>query len=67
MRERPEVAAVITDIRIPFWSMVILLVKWALAAIPALLILGFVGALTAALLANAGAWSDAVLRWVASN
>lgn len=29
----------ITDIDLPFWSMVQLLVKWALASIPALLIL----------------------------
>lgn len=26
---------VVTDIKIPFWSMVVLLVKWPLAAIPA--------------------------------
>jgi hypothetical protein len=30
---------VIVDIKIPFWSMVILIVKWAVAAIPALIIL----------------------------
>jgi hypothetical protein len=30
---------VVTDIKIPFWSMVVLLVKWALAAIPAIAIL----------------------------
>lgn len=30
---------VVTDIKIPFLSMVVLLVKWALAAIPALIIL----------------------------
>ena len=30
---------VVTDIRIPFWSMVVLLVKWAVAAIPAVMIL----------------------------
>lgn len=29
----------IVDVRMPFWSMVILMVKWAIAAIPALLIL----------------------------
>ena len=27
---------VVTDIKIPFWSMVVLMVKWALAAIPAI-------------------------------
>lgn len=35
--DRREV--VVTDIKIPFASMVILMVKWAIAAIPALLIL----------------------------
>ena len=30
---------VVTDIKIPFLSMVVLLVKWALAAIPAMIIL----------------------------
>jgi hypothetical protein len=29
----------IVDIKIPFWSMVVLMVKWAIAAIPAFLIL----------------------------
>ena len=33
---------VVTDIKIPFLSMVVLLVKWALAAIPALIILFFI-------------------------
>ena len=35
--ERREV--VVTDIKIPFWSMVVLMVKWAIAAIPAVIIL----------------------------
>lgn len=35
--EKREV--VVTDIKIPFWSMVVLLVKWAVAAIPAVIIL----------------------------
>jgi hypothetical protein len=30
---------VVTDIKIPFWSMVVLMVEWAIAAIPALIIL----------------------------
>ena len=36
---------VVTDIKIPFWSMVVLLVKWALAAIPAVFILIVIGSL----------------------
>ena len=35
--ERQEV--VVTDIKVHFWSMVVLMVEWALAAIPALVIL----------------------------
>lgn len=38
---------VVVDIRIPFMSMVILMVKWAIAAVPALFILIFIGGLLA--------------------
>jgi hypothetical protein len=34
---------VLTDIEMPFWSMVFFMVKWAVAAIPAMFILGFFG------------------------
>ncbi len=37
---------VVTDIKIPFGSMVILMVKWAIATIPALIILSVIGTLT---------------------
>jgi hypothetical protein len=30
---------VVVDVKIPFWSMVVLLVKWSIAAIPAFVIL----------------------------
>ena len=36
---------VVVDIKIPFFSMVILMVKWAIAAIPAVMILFFIGGL----------------------
>lgn len=39
-------AVVVTDIRMPFFSMVIFMVKWAIAAIPALCILIVFGVLT---------------------
>ena len=42
---------VVTDVKIPFWSMVVLLVKWAIAAIPALIILLVIGAVASALIA----------------
>ncbi|MFH1604303.1 MAG: hypothetical protein ABIH03_10405 [Pseudomonadota bacterium] len=34
---------VVADVKIPFWSMVVLMVKWAIAAIPALIILLVIG------------------------
>jgi len=34
---------VVTDIKVPFLSMVVLMVKWALAAIPAVIILIVIG------------------------
>ncbi len=33
--ERTEV--VVTDIRMPFWSMVIFMIKWSIASIPAVI------------------------------
>lgn len=38
-------AVVVTDIRMPFTSMVVFLVKLAIAAIPAMIILSVIGAL----------------------
>jgi hypothetical protein len=45
--DRQEV--VVTDIRMPFFSMVIFMVKWAFAAIPALIILSLIWGLIMAL------------------
>jgi hypothetical protein len=36
-------AVVVTDVHMPFWSMVVFMVKWAFAAIPALIILMVIG------------------------
>jgi uncharacterized membrane-anchored protein YitT (DUF2179 family) len=38
----------ITDIKMPFGSMVVFMVKWAIAAIPAIIILAIVGAVVSA-------------------
>ncbi len=43
---------VVRDVRIPFISMVILMVKWALAAIPALFLLILVGTAASGLVAG---------------
>lgn len=37
-----EGRVVVTDIRMPFWSMVSFMVKWVFASIPAIIILSFV-------------------------
>ena len=37
---------VVTDIKMPFGSMVVFMVKWAIATIPAIIILTVVGSIT---------------------
>lgn len=56
-----EQQVVVTDIRMPFWSMVIFMVKWAVAAIPAALILGAVIALVTALFS--GFWGGMYVHY----
>lgn len=53
--ERREV--VVVDVKIPFLSMVILLVKWAIAAIPAMIILIVLGAIVSMVLGGAFHWN----------
>jgi len=46
MSEEPSVQEIVVrDIRMPFGSMVVFMVKWAIAAIPALIILVVIAAL----------------------
>ncbi len=40
---------VVTDISMSFWSMVVFMVKWVIAAIPAFLILMVIGAILSSL------------------
>jgi len=47
---------VVIDVKIPFLSMVTLLVKWALASIPAIIILFGIGALLSGLFAGIFHW-----------
>lgn len=48
---------VVTDIKIPFMSMVVLMVKWAVATIPALIILSVIGSITFGIInALMGGW-----------
>jgi integral membrane sensor domain MASE1 len=45
---------VVTDIRMPFWSMVTFMVKWAVASIPAIIILFVLGVILASILGGVG-------------
>jgi hypothetical protein len=62
--EKREV--VVTDVKIPFWSMVVLLVKWAIAAIPALIILIVIWAVASTVIAalfGGGMYHWEMNRW----
>jgi hypothetical protein len=41
---------VVVDVKMPFWSMVTFMVKWAIASIPAIIILLVIGAVAAGIL-----------------
>ncbi len=47
--EKTGQEVVLTDINVPFWSLVRLTVKWAVAAIPAMIILGAVAGVVASM------------------
>ena len=47
---------VVVDVKIPFWSMVVLLVKWSIAAIPAFVILVLLATATSMLLGAVFHW-----------
>lgn len=49
MDENKTQNVVVTDIQMPFMSMVVFMVKWVIAAIPAMIILAMVGALFTAI------------------
>ncbi|MFN2317905.1 MAG: hypothetical protein ABR602_14645 [Gemmatimonadales bacterium] len=44
--------AVVTDIQMPFGSMVVFMMKWVIAAIPAMIILAILGGIIGAVLAG---------------
>ncbi len=51
---RPVSEVIISDINMPFWSMVIFMVKWAFATIPAIIIITIVLSLCFSALAGLG-------------
>lgn len=54
METNDETKVTIVDVKIPFISMVMLLVKTAIASIPALIILAVLGAIVVAVLGGIG-------------
>jgi hypothetical protein len=46
---------VVTDVQMPFWSMVTFMIKWAIAAIPAIIILMFIGVFVVGIFGGLGA------------
>ena len=42
---------IVTDVKIPFWSLVVLMVKLAIAAIPAMIILIVIGSIASIVMA----------------
>lgn len=48
---------VVVDIKIPFWSMVVLMVKWTLAAIPAIVILVAIATIISAVFGGLFHWN----------
>jgi hypothetical protein len=51
---------VVTDIKIPFLSMVVLMVKWTLAAIPAIIVLIVIGSILSMMI---GAFFGGMFSW----
>lgn len=49
MEYEEERQVIVTDIRMPFLSMVVFMVKWVVASIPAIIILWIIGAILALL------------------
>lgn len=45
---------IVVDLKMSFWSMVVFMVKWAIAAIPAIIILAVIGTLVAMVLGGVG-------------
>jgi|WetSurMetagenome_2_1015567.scaffolds.fasta_scaffold2052221_1 hypothetical protein len=54
MEEKESNHVVVVDVKMPFLSMVVFMVKWTIAAIPALVILAILGSLFFGLIAGMG-------------
>lgn len=61
MEEKERNHVVVVDVKMPFLSMVIFMVKWTIAAIPALAILAILGSLFFGLISGMGGWHHRAL------
>ena len=52
MRNEQNTQVTVVDIKMPFWSMVVFIVKWAVAAILAIIILAVFGSMLTGVLAR---------------
>jgi len=50
MNSEIDKRVVVTDIRMPFFSMMIFMIKWVIASIPAFIILSILGGIVTAIL-----------------
>ena len=50
MNYESDKRVVVTDIRMPFLSMMVFMIKWVIASIPAFIILSILGAIVTAIL-----------------
>ena len=55
MNSELENRVVVTDISMPFLSMMIFMIKWVIASIPAFIILSILGTIVMAILSTIGA------------
>ena len=46
MQSDTQREVVVTDVKMPFWSMVVIMIKWSFAAIPAVIILSLIWGIT---------------------
>lgn len=49
MNSEIDKRVVVTDIRMPFFSMMIFMIKWVIASVPAFIILSILGAIVTAI------------------
>ncbi|QTA89984.1 zinc-ribbon domain-containing protein [Desulfonema magnum] len=64
VKNRNQQEVVITDIKIPFWSMVMFMVKWVFASIPAIIIVALLILLSVSVASGLGNFFKILLQYV---